>query len=82
MNNFKNFFHIIPIIFYYLLESAFLALIVNIIWRLMFQSRCNIILSYGDFVAIIWVIKMLLFDVFKISNTFGNNQEINKENNN
>ena len=79
MTNLKNLFYLIPIYFYYLLESLFIGLILNLIWKFGFQERINFKLEYIDIVLIVWVIKILLFDVFKITTNFN---EINKINTN
>ena len=48
----------------------------------MFQKRFTFELSYFDFVVFIWVIKVLLFDIFKVNPFFTKNMnEENKPNN-
>lgn len=78
----KNLVYIIPIYLYYLIESLFLGMIVSLIWKIMFQKRFTFELSYFDFVVFIWVIKVLLFDIFKVNPFFTKNMnEENKPNN-
>lgn len=70
MSNLKHLLLIVPIIFYYLIESIIIGSVVFLIWKFKFQLRFDFSLDYFDCVFIIWIIKMIFFDVFKISNTF------------
>jgi hypothetical protein len=79
MGNIKNIFYIIPILFYYLIESMFLGLIIFAIWKIGFQWRFAFRLSYLDWVMIVWVCKMIFFDIFKLSSTFAPTNNQNKE---
>ena len=51
---------------YYLLESAIIALFINLIWRFTLYSLTNVCINYLQWVAIIWGVKMIFFDVFKL----------------
>jgi len=87
----KNILFLIPIMIYYLIESIILALFINLVWKLILQSKFNIYLSYLDWVAIIWIIKVVFFDIFKLLGNFFNviyekiegieKDRINKQNN-
>jgi len=70
MNNLKNLLFILPIILYYLIESIVIGFIVYLIWHFIFQIKFNFTLSYFEIVFIIWVIKIVLFDIFKVSDRF------------
>jgi hypothetical protein len=87
----KNILFLIPIMIYYFIESIILALFINLVWKLILQSKFNIYLSYLDWVAIIWIIKVVFFDIFKLLGNFFNviyekiegieKDRINKQNN-
>lgn len=70
MNNLKNLLFIFPIILYYLVESIVIGCIVYLIWHFILQFKFNFTLSYFDIVFIIWIIKIVLFDIFKVSDRF------------
>lgn len=75
----RNLIFLIPIIFYYLFESILLAIFINLPWMFIFQPKFNFHISYLDWVFIIWVCKLILFDVFKLVSGVNNN--INNLNN-
>lgn len=71
-----------PVIIFYLLEAMFSAIFVNLAWRFVLQPKFQIEITYLDWVAIIWIIKILLFDVFKMLNGVNIiNNPSNKEDN-
>lgn len=70
MNSLKNLIFILPIILYYLIESIVIGFIVYLIWHFIFQIKFDFTLSYFEIVFIIWVIKIVLFDIFKVSDRF------------
>ena len=51
---------------YYLLESAIIALFINLAWRFVLYPITNICINFLQWVAIIWIVKMIFFDVFKL----------------
>lgn len=51
---------------YYLFESAIIALFVNIAWRFVLYPLTDIYINYLQWVVIIWIVKMIFFDVFKL----------------
>ena len=61
----RNILIIIPIIFYYLIESFFVAIFINVAWMFILQPQFTIQLSYLDWVSIIWIIKVILFSPVK-----------------
>ena len=75
---------IFPIMFYYILEALIVGMIITIFWRLFFANLiCE--LGYFQIVAGYWILKMVLFDVFKLISgltSMGNSvkENINNEN--
>jgi hypothetical protein len=53
--------------FYYLVESFFVALFINTAWRYILQSQFSVQLSYLHWVFIIWIVKVILFDPIKLA---------------
>ena len=74
----KSLLMIIPIMFYYLIESFFIGLFVSVGWKFILQPQFDIQLSYLTWVIIIWIVKVILFDPIKIAAVF-KNQIIVKE---
>lgn len=74
----KSLLMIIPIMFYYLIESFFIGLFVSVGWKFILQPQFDIQLSYLTWVIIIWIVKVILFDPIKIAAAF-KNQIIVKE---
>jgi len=52
--------------FVYLFESMFIALFIMIIWNFSLFDLFNYDVSYIQWVGIIWIYKILNFDVYKI----------------
>lgn len=65
--NIKSILQLIPIYIYYLIESMVHALPITLIWKYNLSKIFNVELSYINWVWIIWVIKILMFDVLKIN---------------
>jgi len=55
----------LPIYFYYLLESLFLSIFIYFGWKFILKSIFEIEISYIQWVTIIWIFKVIFFDVFK-----------------
>jgi len=72
MKNFKNIIYLIPIFFYYLAESFLIALFVNLVWKFLLYSTFKIGISYFQWVGIIWIVKIIFFDIFKFYNVANN----------
>ena len=64
---FRSLLMIIPIMFYYLIESFFIGLFVSVAWKFILQPQFDIQLSYLSWVIIIWIVKVILFDPIKIA---------------
>jgi hypothetical protein len=77
----RNLIFLIPIIFYYFFESLLLAIFINLPWMFIFQPKFNFHISYLDWVFIIWVCKLILFDVFKMIASINNINNINNQDN-
>lgn len=78
MDKLKNLMFIFPVMFYYLMESAIVAIFINVIWRYFIENIVGIEINYLEWVAIIWVIKVVFFDVFKLIgglNSAGSNMQ-------
>lgn len=85
MDNWKNIFFIFPVMGYYLLESIVAAIFVNFVWRFVLEDFTGYTIGYMKWVAILWLIKVIFFDVFKLisglstMDNFNQNEE-NQEN--
>lgn len=73
-----NLMFIFPIMFYYLLEALIVSLFISLIWRLLFANNIGDI-GYFQIVGAYWIVKMLLFDVFKLITGLNNAQEQNQD---
>jgi len=70
MDKLSNLLFILPVMGYYAIEALIVGLFIWFIWNLIFlQSFGNI--PYIQFVGGYWIIKMLLFDVFKLITGLG-----------
>lgn len=76
----KQIFYIIPVMFYYFVEAIISALPIHFIWKFFFMPKFNFELLYIHWVLIIWIIKVILFDVFKFVSALEKTKE-NTENN-
>lgn len=66
MNFLKNIAYIFPVMFYYLVESLIIGLVISIVWKYLLFSTFNTTITYFQWVAIIWIVKVLFFDIFKL----------------
>jgi len=62
----RNILYIIPVIGYFLLEAVVLGIFVNFVWRLILEPWCGVAINYLQWVAIIWLIKVLFFNIFNL----------------
>ena len=62
----KILFSYFPIMFVYLFESMFIALFIMTIWDFSLFDLFKYDVSYIQWVGIIWIYKILNFDVYKI----------------
>lgn len=67
----KNVAYIFPVMFYYLLESLILGVVIFLIWRFLLFQIFKFPITYFQWVGIIWIIKVLFFDIFKLINNGG-----------
>lgn len=72
--NLKNFFYFLPIMLYYFIESAFIAGFVYFLWifakldiLISKLSGTEVNIEYFQWLVLIWTIKLILFDVFKLA---------------
>ena len=75
----RNLFYIIPVMVYYFFESLIAGLFINVIWKYFLSESFNIYVTYFQWVLVIWIIKVIFFDVFKlmagINNAVDNNNK-------
>lgn len=71
-NNFKNILFLFPVMLYYFFESIVLGLFVSVLWRFFLSELFNLYITYFQWVIIIWIVKVILFDVFKLLAVFSN----------
>lgn len=75
---------IIQLLLYFFIESFIAAIFVNLGWKFMLQPKFEFYISFLDWVIIIWIIKIIFFDVFKLmtfTNTIKNQQNKDNDNN-
>lgn len=72
MDNFRNVLFLFPVMVYYLLESMIAAIFVWIVWKFVLLQLTGIQIRYIQWVAIIWIIKVVFFDVFKLISSLQN----------
>lgn len=65
MKNIQNLMYLLPVMVYYAIESFVIALFVSLLGRTLLYDILGGI-SYLQWVAIIWIIKVVFFDVFKL----------------
>jgi hypothetical protein len=51
---------------YYLVESLIIAVFVRFAWTLVIEPSFGINFTYFQWVVIIWTIKVVFFDIFKV----------------
>ena len=68
MDKIKPILLLFPVMGYYLIESIIMALFISPVWKLMLQVKFDMFISYWEWVFIIWIIKVIFFDVFKLVN--------------
>jgi uncharacterized YccA/Bax inhibitor family protein len=78
----RNLVYLFPIMLYYFFESLIISIFVSFIWKFFLGEKFGIYLGYFDWVFIIWAIKVILFDVFKLLATFQNVETYIKNNSN
>jgi len=63
--HFNNIAFLLPVMFYYAIEALIVGVFISIIWRLALSNFFGNI-GYFQIIAIYWIIKMLLFNVFNL----------------
>jgi len=69
MDKLKMLVFIFPVMGYYLLESVIISAVVTLVWSYFLSPIFEIQINYMQWTFIIWIVKMLLFDVFKLVST-------------
>jgi hypothetical protein len=82
MDNLKNLLFLVPIMIYYFFESIFAALFVNVVYKYTLFTLTDVYITYFQWVAIIWIIKVVFFDVFKLISGLSNIPPQKQENDN
>lgn len=80
----KYLLFLFPVMLYYFVESALAGIFVYLAWKFVLQPTFNIEITYFQWVIIIWIIKVIFFDIFKLLASFmntNNNPTNNTENN-
>jgi len=77
--NIKNIAFLFPVMAYYAIESLIAALFITVLWRFVLYPITNIDITYLQCASIIWIIKIVFFDVFKLLTGLSGIQ-ISKEN--
>ena len=72
MDNLKNLLMLIPMMLYYFIEALFVGMFVSVLWRFFLSELFNLYITYFQWVIIIWIVKVILFDVFKLLAVFSN----------
>lgn len=62
---FNDILFVFPIMLYYAFEAIIVSIFISIVWRF-FLSQYICEIGYFQIVAIYWIFKMLMFDVFKL----------------
>ncbi len=76
----KNLILLFPLLIYYFIEALFLGLFIQVIWRFFLSELFNLYIGYFQWVCIIWIVKVIFFDIFKIIASFNNITTIMKSN--
>lgn len=64
-NIFKDILFVFPVMFYYALESLIIAIFTTLIGKTILINQLGG-LGYFQWAGIIWIAKIILFDVFKV----------------
>lgn len=71
----KNALIVFPVMGYYLIESMIIALFISFVWNFFLKELFHVNISYFQWVGIIWIIKIIFFDVFKLLSAVNNNND-------
>lgn len=84
IDNIKNLFLLFPVMLYYFVEALFVGIFISLVWNVFLYDLFGVHITYFQWVAIIWIIKVLIFDIFKLLASFanlGNFMKNNSDNN-
>ena len=77
-NPLKHIAFIFPVMGYFALEALIVGLVIGFLWKFFLLNYFGHI-GYLQIVVIYWIIKMLLFDVFKLIVGIGGMNDPNEE---
>lgn len=84
--NLRNLGYILPVLMYYFIESIIIGIPVWVVWKFMLSSRFfDFEITYFEWVGIIFIIKAIFYDVFKVIFSVistQNNENIDNNNDN
>lgn len=64
----KNIAYIMSVIVYYFLESLLVSLFINAAYKnILYDALFTVNITYFQWVIMIWIVKVLLFDLFKVN---------------
>lgn len=66
----------------YFMESIFIGFFINLAWKFVLCPIFNIEINYFQWVFIVWIIKMLFYDILKNYQVTNTNDKMNEDNNN
>jgi len=78
MQTIKNVFFLLPIMGYLLVESFIIAIFTSFIWNFFLINLFRIEITYIQWVSMIWIIKIVFFDVFKLISVMNNTNKIDE----
>jgi len=79
---FNNILFIFPVMGYYALEALIVGIFIMVVWKL-FLSKFLGDVGYFQIIAIYWIVKMLLFNVFNLIaglSSAGSNMQMEEQN--
>lgn len=51
---------------YYFVESALISIFITLAWKFFLEPTFNFHIGYFQWLAMIWIVKVIFFDVFKL----------------
>jgi len=81
INSLRNIAYLFPVFGYYLVESIVIAIFTTVVWKFILGPLFNFPINYLQWISIIWISKIIFFNVFNlISGIFAMTQS-NTDNN-
>lgn len=62
---FRHLYYLLSVMLLYFFESIIIGFFIYLAWKYILHTLINIEIIYFQWVAIVWVIKMLFYDVLK-----------------